>query len=1525
MIGKYQFLHAICSNKEYKRNFITFAVKLLKVIRKTLKIALICFAVVVSIATVCIFIWKEKVQQFLLQNVESSLEYVLGASISIEEIDYQPFDKILIRKLSLKDEENEDLLYIDVAECDFGIMPLFYGKLVFDYLKLSNATFNIKKNENGTNLDFILSRFKSDKDITTQFRRIILENCFVNYSAIGEQQKLNNGAFNLNDIAIGNINSEIIINLLSKKSFDGKINYLNFKELHSNFVFKELKTDVCLNDSSLVVSELLLQTPHSSIEFDSLSAYFHSFDDLKTLSEKVEFGIKLQPSYISLSDFEGFLPILKKFPEKISIKGEINGNPNQISCPNLFVDYGKTIHFDGNFSASDLQNKQQPYISANINKLNFNVFFIQDILATLRNKPTTFPQRLNRLGICTYKGKINGFLNNLELLGTLYSGIGNIHTDLFLESKNNFADLKIDGKIQTRNLRLGEILEPKWQIGAISFNTDICTQFGNKTPFQGNIDLLVDKFNFRNYDYENLKMKGHFLEKAFDGEIHFDDKNGEFNLIGSYDLDKDFPKFNFDANLSHFCPYAINLIDTFPDLTLSVGIHSDFEGGTLDNMNGILSFDSLYIINGEKNFLLPQLLLSSSERNNERNLSVQSDLVSGFMAGKFIFASLGQSVMHFVNQYIPSASNGESASPLKNDFTFKIDFTQIEKLCDVFDFPWRIKNDIGMFGFYDDVNDKFSFNLRVPDLSKNNGKFSFEDINLLVNNFEEKLNIEGKISLLAPKFSTNFHSKMAAKNDSLNWLVSWYSGKEDSFEGELLTQTVFSKENEKSLVKTQILPTQFVLSDSVWDIKNATISTDFSKVVIDSFSIYGQNQFVLIDGKASSEPTDTLLLDLQNINLGYISSFIPRQSIVMTGAATGKGFVTNTFKKPIFEADVSVPEFSFNHAHWGKVNASSDWNNEKKALEFFGSVTDEEENVAKIEGNYFFANDSLDLLGKANTLPISFLDHYLQKITLGAKGFVSGDVHVFGKKKKVTVAANAFVHPAELSVDFLNTSYSFTDSIILKPDSILFRNIEITDEFGNKGKINGHVSHNYFEDIKYFVNIDCREMQVMQSTPKESPYFYGDIFATGNVKIYGDEKNTTITAEAETDPKTRVVIPMGGESSSAMDNSFVSFIQPTDSLSEENYKESSYFAPSSSGSNIFLSLKVNVNQDAEVCLIVDPSAGDMLKAIGDGNLKIDFDVNTEDLKIYGNYVLDRGDYTFTFQNALRRKFSIQQGSSLSWAGVPYDAEVNINAGYKLSASLVDLFGESVLSTSNRNSVPVLCLVNLTGNLMHPNIKFDITLPNSDDELNRALKSTINTEEMMNRQIVYLLAFNKFYTPDYLKTNSQNELLALASSTLSSQLNNWASQLVDNWDFGINFRTSGEGETRSDEYEFAFLYSPNNKLFINGNLGYRDDNFSASKFIGDVEVEYKLTRRGKLRAKAYNHTNDYKEFKTALTTQGVGLIYRENFSSLKDLVAEWKEDIRKSKEERAFRKAKRVARKKAKEELKNQKKEKEEKK
>ena len=73
---------------------------------------------------------------------------------------------------------------------------------------------------------------------------------------------------------------------------------------------------------------------------------------------------------------------------------------------------------------------------------------------------------------------------------------------------------------------------------------------------------------------------------------------------------------------------------------------------------------------------------------------------------------------------------------------------------------------------------------------------------------------------------------------------------------------------------------------------------------------------------------------------------------------------------------------------------------------------------------------------------------------------------------------------------------------------------------------------------------------------------------------------------------------------------------------------------------------------------------------------------------------------------------------------------------------------------------------------------------------------------------------------------------------------------------------------------------NNRLLINGNLGYRDPSTSSTTFIGDFDVEYLLNRAGNWRLKAYNHFNDQNYYlKSALTTQGVGIMWRRDFDHI----------------------------------------------
>lgn len=73
---------------------------------------------------------------------------------------------------------------------------------------------------------------------------------------------------------------------------------------------------------------------------------------------------------------------------------------------------------------------------------------------------------------------------------------------------------------------------------------------------------------------------------------------------------------------------------------------------------------------------------------------------------------------------------------------------------------------------------------------------------------------------------------------------------------------------------------------------------------------------------------------------------------------------------------------------------------------------------------------------------------------------------------------------------------------------------------------------------------------------------------------------------------------------------------------------------------------------------------------------------------------------------------------------------------------------------------------------------------------------------------------------------------------------------------------------------------NNRLLLNGNFGYRDKALNNNAFIGDFDIEYLLNRSGNIRLKAYNRYNDRNFYvKSALTTQGVGVVFKRDFDNI----------------------------------------------
>lgn len=100
---------------------------------------------------------------------------------------------------------------------------------------------------------------------------------------------------------------------------------------------------------------------------------------------------------------------------------------------------------------------------------------------------------------------------------------------------------------------------------------------------------------------------------------------------------------------------------------------------------------------------------------------------------------------------------------------------------------------------------------------------------------------------------------------------------------------------------------------------------------------------------------------------------------------------------------------------------------------------------------------------------------------------------------------------------------------------------------------------------------------------------------------------------------------------------------------------------------------------------------------------------------------------------------------------------------------------------------------------------------------------------------------------------------------------------------------------SDELQVALgtqLF--NDRLSIDGNFGVSGATESStqktSNIVGDVNLEYKLTKDGHFRLKGYNKSNVVDLLNTnAPYTQGVGVIYRREFDALSELFRRKKTD------------------------------------
>ena len=174
-----------------------------------------------------------------------------------------------------------------------------------------------------------------------------------------------------------------------------------------------------------------------------------------------------------------------------------------------------------------------------------------------------------------------------------------------------------------------------------------------------------------------------------------------------------------------------------------------------------------------------------------------------------------------------------------------------------------------------------------------------------------------------------------------------------------------------------------------------------------------------------------------------------------------------------------------------------------------------------------------------------------------------------------------------------------------------------------------------------------------------------------------------------------------------------------------------------------------------------------------------------------------------------------------------------------------------------------------------------------------IRSMLSSKEERDMQVVYLLGVGRFY--DYggasaLLSRKPGQGGMAMNSVLSNTITTRLNQIMSNglggtgWTFGTNLRTGEVGWERLDVEGLISGKMLSGRLLFNGNFGYRENKNRTGKgtFIGDCEIQYRISKHSPFLLKAYNKANDRYFTQSSLNTQGIGIKFQRDFTRFKEL-------------------------------------------
>ncbi len=1224
-------------------------------------------------------------------------------------------------------------------------------------------------------------------------------------------------------------------------------------------------------------------------------------------AERFSYDLVILNSRILKQDLLRFIPPenlaqFQQLPPFFSLSGNLRGNSNNLDA--VVRATGSGIDFAGKIALDNISDPAKLKYDVVMQRGTFSKNFITGFIPA-----GTLPEGFQIPDQIVAEGMIGGGVNDLKADARLQTSFGNASVKGYLKNYSDPQNAVYDVNMNLVNFDLGKLTGQDSLVGKLTGNIVAKgTGFDYKTmvaDLAGNIQEV----ELKGYNYKNIIADVNLNRGDFDAQASIDDPALRLNADLAGNLSGEYPVVEGMMRVDTARLYALGLYPDSLDVAFTANINAnDLKPRQLDAK---LLIDSISFKLRNEKYPLDSILLQASSLNGIDSITLSSNVANAFASGAFDYDLVIPAIVQYIDGYYDIGANDSTTYPDQQvKFAAKI---ESHPLISAFVPDLKTYRDLNLEGSFRSADTDSAFNFRA-----NAGNIAYGN-NTVANAIVDVRSRNGRI-------------EYAASTDTLSAAGKMFYGTRiqgNAVNDSLVLSAITQDENKKDWfgLKGSLGTTNGAYTFSLRD--TALLNYEKWEVAPDNYIRYGEDGIIVHNFALSSDtarliiksqeeiPNSAIDVSVDNFNIRSISSFINADTLFMEG--------TMDSRLTIDDLNNQVPTFT----GYAYVSGFKMMSQPIGDLEFYAANRSDElvstriyltgnENDVSASANYNLVSEVVDAkvnITKLNAATLTGLSAGQLKY---ASGNIRGNMDIYGLVGNPHWNGQLIFDTTRFALTEFGAPYQVNDQQIrLSYPDIRLNNFTIRDSLGNEMKVNGNVTARTLTRYDFDLDVNADDFIVLNVQRAIGNELYGFASVDADISIKGTSEAPDIQGDVllNDNSDVTIVLPERNFDKDAsksivrfIDMDTMAILQPGVGFSEKEVGGPSF------AKFLNYNLNLEVRKDAIMRIIIDPVTGDEMVVQGDAQLNAGVDPGGN-IVLAGNYILDKGSYVLNYQ-FLQRRFNLQKGSTITFAGEPMNARVDVTAEYIANSSSRDLLANEVtsadpaLANSFNQKIPFRVVMHLTGVLSQPTIKFDIQLPDeeSNARINPDLRTTIENklaqirgdESATNKQVFSLLLFNRFVgeqSSDFFKGNESgfNDLARQSvSQFLSSALNEIASDLIKGVDIDLSLNSyqdySGLGSRQRTDLNLQLSKSfMNDRLVVTvgKNFGIEGADPAAkaggrNSYIPDLTVAYKLSRDGRYMLRAYRRNQFEVILDGYVVETGVGFVLTMDYDKFREL-------------------------------------------